>query len=88
MVLKAARFKEDLQPIDAQCSCYTCQNFSRGYLRHLYNANEILGLRLATLHNVHFYLWLVREARKQILNNTFPIWKSEILPKLKTAIEN
>lgn len=86
MVLKAARFKEDQQPIDASCDCYTCRNFSRGYLRHLYNANEILGLRLATVHNVHFYLWLVQEARKQILKNTFAEWKQDILKKIKQAI--
>lgn len=75
MVLKAARFKEDQKAIDEDCDCYTCRNFSRGYLRHLYNANEILGLRLATLHNIHFYLWLVREARAQILQNSFKSWK-------------
>jgi len=86
MVLKAARFKEDQQPIDPDCDCYTCKNFSRGYLRHLYNANETLGLRLATVHNVHFYLWLVKQARKNILEDTFSIWKQDILKKVKQAI--
>ncbi len=88
MVLKAARFKEDPKPIDEQCTCYTCQNFSRAYLRHLYNANEILGLKLATLHNIHFYLWLVREARKAILENRFKAWKDEILVKITSVVEN
>ncbi|RMD93421.1 MAG: tRNA guanosine(34) transglycosylase Tgt [Calditrichaeota bacterium] len=88
MVLKAARFKEDEKPIDANCSCYTCQNFSRAYLRHLYNANEILGLTLATIHNVHFYLDLVRKARKAILNNNFLNWKQEVLPNIANTIEN
>ncbi len=88
MVLKSARFKEDQKPIDARCQCYTCQNFSRAYLRHLYNANEILGLTLATLHNVHFYLWLVREARKAILKNEFTNWKKYILPKITQVVEN
>ncbi len=88
MVLKAARFKEDPKPIDEHCTCYTCQNFSRAYLRHLYNANEILGLKLATLHNIHFYLWLVREARRAILENRFKAWKDEILPKITSVVEN
>jgi queuine tRNA-ribosyltransferase len=88
MVLKAARFKEDPKPIDEHCTCYTCQNFSRAYLRHLYNANEILGLKLATLHNIHFYLWLVREARKAILENRFKAWKDEILVKITSVVEN
>ncbi len=86
MVLKAARFKEDQQPVDQNCSCYTCRNFSRGYMRHLYNVNEYLGLRLATIHNVHFYLQLVREAREHILNDTFAEWKKMILPKITAAL--
>lgn len=82
MVLKAARYKTDQQPIDAGCGCYTCQNFSRGYLRHLYNANEILGLRLATLHNVYFYLWLVKKAREAILQNNYKQWKEQIIQQV------
>ncbi len=88
MVLKAARFKEDSKPIDEGCDCYTCQNFSRAYLRHLYNANEILGLTLATLHNVHFYLWLVREARKAIIENRFSEWKTETIKTLTQVVKN
>ncbi len=88
MVLKAARFKEDSKPIDEGCDCYTCQNFTRAYLRHLYNANEILGLTLATLHNVHFYLWLVREARKAIIENRFSEWKKEIIKTITQVVKN
>lgn len=86
MVIKAARFKNDQKPIDPDCSCYTCRNFSRGYIRHLLNANEILGLRLATLHNVHFYLWLVRQARENILNNSYVEWKNNIFPFITSTI--
>ncbi len=86
MVLKSARFREDQKPIDGKCSCYTCRNFTRGYLRHLYNTNEILGLRLATIHNVHFYLWLVKQAREHIVNDTFADWKQKILPNIKSTI--
>lgn len=88
MVLKAARFKEDVRPIDANCTCYACQNFSRAYLRHLYNANEILGLTLATIHNVHFYLDLVRKAREAILNDEFSAWKQKVLPEITKTVEN
>ncbi|WP_456439376.1 tRNA guanosine(34) transglycosylase Tgt [Caldithrix abyssi] len=88
MVLKSARFKEDTKPVDANCQCYTCKNFSRAYLRHLYNANEILGLSLATIHNVHFYLWLVRQARKAILQDNYVSWKERILQKITRVVEN
>ena len=55
----------DLSPIDPQCSCYTCANYSRSYLRHLDRCNEILGSRLNTLHNLHFYLELMRVIRRR-----------------------
>jgi len=88
MVLKAARFKDDARPIDDECDCYTCQNFSRAYLRHLYNSNEILGLSLATIHNVHFYLNLVHKAREAILNDKFLTWKQKVLPEITKTVEN
>ena len=88
LVIKAARFKHDQKPIDENCRCYTCQNFSRGYLRHLLNSNEILGLRLATLHNIHFYMDLVAEARKQILSNNYSTWKIKLFPEITTMIIN
>jgi queuine tRNA-ribosyltransferase len=75
LVVKNAVYKEDFQPIDANCQCYTCRNFSRAYIRHLFQAQEILALRLATLHNLYFYLELVREARKAILRNEFLSWQ-------------
>ncbi len=87
MVLKAARFKSDEKPIDPECGCYTCRNFSRAYLRHLYNANEILGLKLATLHNVYFYLNLVSQARRAILENRFLRWKNEKVGQITQIIE-
>jgi queuine tRNA-ribosyltransferase len=56
VVIRNAQYKADFKPLDEACKCYTCRNFSRAYLRHLFNVNEVLGLRLATLHNIHFYL--------------------------------
>ncbi|MFH1838225.1 MAG: tRNA guanosine(34) transglycosylase Tgt [Candidatus Kuenenbacteria bacterium] len=63
-----AKFECDLQPIDLNCSCYTCQNYSRAYLRHLFMTNESLGFRLATIHNLAFYLGLMEKIRKGILD--------------------
>lgn len=67
LILKAARYKEDQNPIDSDCQCYTCRNFSRAYLRHLFNIDEILALRLASLHSLYYYLQLVKKARKAII---------------------
>ena len=69
--IKNARYKDDMAPLDASCGCYTCQNFSRAYLHHLYKLGEILGARLNTLHNLHYYLTLMTEIREAIRNNTF-----------------
>lgn len=69
----------DFSPVDAECTCYCCRNFSRAYLRHLFRCGEILGLQLATLHNLHFYLWLVAEARRAVLGGRFAEWKSQTL---------
>ena len=81
--IKNAKYRLDFDSaIDPECNCYTCKNFSRGYIRHLYIAGEVLALRLLSLHNVHFYVQLVKEARRQILNDTFKEWKEGILPKL------
>ena len=69
--LKNAPFAEDPNPIEDGCGCTACTNFSRGYLRHLVKAEEILGLRLISIHNLHFYLGLARKAREHILAGTF-----------------
>jgi queuine tRNA-ribosyltransferase len=69
--LKNAEFATQTAPIEKDCTCPACREFSRGYLRHLVKAEEILGLRLITLHNLHFYLELMRRARREILDGTF-----------------
>jgi len=66
-----AQFVRDIRPIDGNCSCSTCKNYSRAYLHHLFNAQEITGQRLASIHNVHFMLNLMRKARQAILENKF-----------------
>ncbi len=66
VTIKQARYREDTSPLDPECSCYTCRTFSRAYLRHLYISRELLAYRLNTLHNLAFYLDLVRGAREAI----------------------
>jgi queuine tRNA-ribosyltransferase len=79
LVVKNATYKNDFRPIDPECECYTCLNFSRAYIRHLFKAGEILGMRLASLHNLYFYLQLVQNAREAILSNDYSKWKKEFL---------
>jgi queuine tRNA-ribosyltransferase len=66
-----ARHREAVGPIEEGCGCYTCRHYSRAYLRHLYQAREILAHRLNTIHNLHFYLNLVKKMHMAILNGTF-----------------
>lgn len=77
LVIKNQSFQRDFQPIEESCSCYTCRRFTRAYLRHLFQAGEILGLRLTTIHNIHFYMRLVEDARSAILANRFSLWKKD-----------
>ena len=74
IVVKNALYKDDFKPIDDDCPCYTCQNFSRAYLRHLFQAEELLVLRLASIHNLTFYLNLMKEMREAILKGNFTSW--------------
>lgn len=76
-----SRFKEDFSPLDDACGCYTCQIFSRSYLRHLFNVGEILGLRLASIHNVYFYTHLMQKAREAIVQGNFSDFKKHFLEK-------
>ncbi len=64
--IKNARYKDDTAPLDESCDCYSCKNFSRAYLHHLHRSNEILGARLNTIHNLHFYLKIMQEMRDAI----------------------
>ncbi len=74
-----ARFREDECPLEEDCDCYACRTFSRAYLRHLYHTGEILGPRMGTLHNVHFFVGLARSMRQAILEDAFVDWRTEFL---------
>ena len=80
-----ARHKSDTAPIEQQCDCYTCSNYSRAYLRHLYMARELLAYRLATIHNIYYFMQLMQQIRKAVREGRYPqfrkdfysCWKSE-----------
>ena len=84
LTLTNLKFKDDFQPIDEKCGCYTCNNFTRAYLRHLFNAGELLALELASIHNLHFYISLMKEARRRIIDGSFNEWKTETIKKIST----
>jgi queuine tRNA-ribosyltransferase len=75
--IKNARYKDDKKPLDESCSCYACRNFSRAYLHHLHRTGEILGARLNTIHNLHYYLDLMREMREAIDEGRFQLFVSQ-----------
>lgn len=77
VVVRNGKYQKDPKPIQKDCDCYTCRNFSRAYLRHLVNSHEILGAELITLHNVYFFVNLVRQMRGHICQSTFLRFKKE-----------
>jgi len=79
--IKRAEFRTDRRPIDEECDCACCTRFSRAYVRHLFLADEMLGLRLLSLHNVHFLVSLMREARSALLGGTFDGWSETWLQR-------
>lgn len=83
--IKSAVHARDERPLDAGCACYTCRHFSRAYLRHLHVSGEVLGLRLNTIHNLHYYLDLMRQARQAIECGGFLAWKDDTLARLRVA---
>ncbi|MCS7083423.1 MAG: tRNA guanosine(34) transglycosylase Tgt [Aquificaceae bacterium] len=81
--IRNAIFAKDERPVDSLCDCYTCQNFSRAYLRHLFNSEEITAYILATIHNLRFYKRLMDGAREAIISNSFEKFQAETLQKLQ-----
>ena len=79
--IKSAKYKEDIQPIDSNCNCMVCKSYSRAYLNHLFRAREITYFRLATIHNLYYYLNLMKEAREAIVNKNFKSFRREFYAK-------
>lgn len=86
LVVRNAEYAKDERPLDEVCHCYTCKNFSRAYLRHLFNCEEILGHRLVTYHNVHFFVSLVGKIRESIRNGSFLKLKKEFLSRYDDSL--
>ncbi|MFH1847641.1 MAG: tRNA guanosine(34) transglycosylase Tgt [Candidatus Omnitrophota bacterium] len=83
LLLRSARFTSDFTPIDSECGCYGCRNYTRGYIRHLFNTDEMLGLRLVSLHNLYFYAMLMQDIRDAIINSRFKEYKNTFIERYK-----
>ena len=81
-----AKYMRDDKPIDDTCTCSTCRNYSRSYVRHLFKSNEMLAMRLAVIHNLHFYNNLMQEIRDNIENGSFTDYKNAYTDLLDTRI--
>ena len=84
--IKRSEFRLDPRPLDEECDCSACTRFSRGYVRHLFLADEILGLRLLSLHNVHFLVSLMAQSRGAILSGDFDAWSRNWLARYHTRL--
>ena len=86
--IKQARYLDDDQPIDPACDCYVCRHYSRAYLRHLYQSNEILASVLNTTHNLYYYLHLMRQMREAIASGSFAEFRQEFYRQRLAAGES
>ncbi|MES2800676.1 MAG: tRNA guanosine(34) transglycosylase Tgt [Bacteroidota bacterium] len=84
--IKNKKWEMDFSPIDPMSPAFTDQVYTKAYLRHLIKSQEMLGFQIATIHNLSFYLWLVKEARKKIIDGTFYEWKNKMIPKLESRL--
>ena len=84
--IRNEKWKDDFSPIEEESGLWADRNYSKAYLRHLVTSKEILGAQIATLHNLHFYLWLTGEARRRILDGSFSEWKSKMVKAVSARI--
>lgn len=82
MNMRNAKWATDFSPVDADAHSYVDIQYTKAYLHHLFKAKELLAMQIASIHNLAFYLWLVREARRQILADNFAVWKAQMIPRL------
>ena len=83
--IKRAEYREDSSPLDPECDCYTCEHYSKAYLRHLFLSGEILSARLNTIHNLHFYLQLMQKSRQAILTGEWEAFRDHSLTRFIKA---
>ena len=79
--MRNATYEKDFSPLDSECDCYTCKNFSRAYIRHLINVNEILGIRLLTIHNLKFLTNLMERVRIEVEHDNLKNFRDEFYKK-------
>ena len=84
--IRNKKWEKDFSVIDDGIDCLVSNYYTKAYLRHLFVASEILALQIASIHNLSFYLWLVKEARQKILSNEFSSWKVKMIEILKTRL--
>ncbi len=86
MNMKNKKWANDFSPIDSESDCFVDQQYTKAYLRHLFVADELLAMQIASVHNLAFYLWLVKEARRQIITGTFATWKEVMVKRVSTRL--
>jgi len=84
IVIRNSPYIMDFTPLDEKCDCFVCRNYTRAYIRHLFNSHEIMGLRLVSYHNLYFYMWLMESIREAIKENRFAEFHKEFLGKYNT----
>jgi queuine tRNA-ribosyltransferase len=87
LILKNSRYREDERPLDPECDCYVCRNYSRAYLKHLYSLKEILSMRLNSYHNLYYFINLMKEARRSIIEGRFFEFRQEFYKKREVSDE-
>ena len=84
--IKNKKWENDFSQLDSSGYCFADLEYSKSYVRHLFSVNEMLGKQIATIHNLSFYLWLVREARKHILGGDFKTWKEKMVVNMRARL--
>lgn len=79
--IRNSQYKTDFSPIDSECSCYTCRNYTRAYINHLFRANEILASTLASIHNEYFVVNLTKQIRRSLINGNYESFKEQFLKR-------
>jgi queuine tRNA-ribosyltransferase len=85
LVIRNAKYKYDFTPLDHHCDCYTCRNYTRAYIRHLFNTSEILGIRLTSYHNLYFLLKLMKNIREAIASDSLLAFREEFFGRYNTG---
>ena len=84
--IKNKKWERDFSPLDPEAPCETSKFYSKSYVRHLFHTKELLGPQIASIHNLSFFLWLVKMARERILSGDFSVWKKEMMQKLEVRL--